>query len=251
MKKIVSVLLIFVMALMTSVSAYAVDLSRLPLTSESECDYQVVEKSFTLKADLIIEKNEALVIPKGKRVTITNGKTVTLNGKLFIEQGGSLIINSGILLINSGAAMFSNGKVYIKSDGILEIMPDSSFVVSSMGSVTQKGKINAALKSACVACLGKYIGSQKGIKTEIINAVSFTETDVLNGIYEDFKIYTSKGAQKLFPKNIAMNKYQYSPSSGIETIVRFFCDNGQVIELIIHGGLDGKNGILNGIHIKA
>jgi len=248
-KKLICTAAALLAGVMLSVNAAAVSLSALPLASEKECGYQSLEKNVTLKANLEIEEDELFVIPRGKRLKLAGEKTLTLNGKLYIENGGSLVIESGEFLLGENAAVFSNGKINVKSGGRLTAAKGSSLVVSPVGSLSVKGGIYTSLEADCIACLGKYSGSKDGIKAEILSAVSFSETDIYNAVYEDFRAYDADGAKKLFPTDIGIDEKQENPSGGTLSVMRFFCGNGQTIEVITHGQLDGKTGIIGGIHV--
>lgn len=249
LKNILSLLFAAFACIALSVNAAAAKLSALPLSDWDDCGYQSLEKNVTLKTDLVIDENEILVIPNGKRLKLTDEKTVTLNGKLYIENGGSLVIESGELLLVEEAAVFSNGKISVKSGGKVSVSENASLIVSPTGSLSLKGEMYRSLYADCVACFGKYSGSGQGIKTEIISAVSFSRTDFYNSVYEDFKTYSADEAKKLFP-DIGIDSSQENPSGGMLSAIRFFCGNGQTVELLIHGELDGKRGIVSGINVN-
>lgn len=249
MKKIITIISALIVGALLSVTAFAADLSVLPLAEEDGCVCQCLEKSVTIKRNLTIGENEILVIPSGKRLKLTNDKTLTVNGQLYIENGGSLIIESGTLSLAENSALFSNGRISVKKNGNVAVQSNASFVVSPTGSLSLKGTLEASIDTGCVACLGKYSGSAEGIKAEIISAASFGYDYYYNTCY-NVTAYTEKEAKKLFPK-ITLDKSQDALIGGVHTYIRFFCDNGNTISLLFNGELENstKMGAINGLRV--
>ena len=250
MKKLTSILIVLILTITTAINAAAIDLSRIPTVTPNECDYSILNKNVIVKADLTIKEDEVFVIPKGKRFVIKNNKEFTVNGKLFIENGAELTVESGSMVINENASVLSYGIINIKSKSELFCMTDSILIVSPTGSLNNWGKIHADLNSSAVVCLGEGSNLDNGIKADILIAVSYIETDVFNNIYDNFNTYTAKEAKELFPENASISDVQYNPSGGMISTIRFFCDNGQVIELQQYGDINsGKYAQINGFHI--
>lgn len=251
MKKLTSLLIMLILTIATAINVAAIDLTRLPTMTPNECDYSVLDKNVIVKADLKIKEDEIFVIPKGKRLVIKNDKEFTVNGKLFIESGAELTIESGSMVINENGSILSYGTINIKSESELFCMIDSTLIVSPTGSLNNWGKIHADLNLSTVVCLGKGRGLDKGIRTDILTAVSYVETDIYNNKYDDFKTYTAEDAKKLFPREASISDVQENSCGGILSTVRFFADNGQIIELLIHGDVEGgKYAQMNGFHIE-
>ncbi len=247
MKKTISILLMIIVLWLMSVCSSAIDISRLPLVPNRNCDYMQIEKNINLKANLVINESDILVIPKGKKIVLNGNNSITVNGKLYIEHGGNLIVNSGTLILNKGATVLSNGSINIRDNGTLKMLPNANFTVLPEGILLLDGQLDADLKTSNIECLGNYVGQHQGVKAEIISAVSFVTT-AYNEKLEGFASYERDAAQNLFPKEILINKSQKRPIGGVITTVRFFCSNGQILEVVLYGSLSGYNSVLmNGI----
>ena len=244
MKKIVSILLSLIMLFSTSINAFAVSLSRLPISSDDKYDYQILEKNVNLKASLTVEEEEILVIPQNKRITLNGGKTVTVKGGIFIENGGSLIINNGKLVINGGT-IISKGTVNIKDKGSLTVKNEGVFITAKDGAFKHTGKIND--KNGDVICFGRYAGNGN-FSTEILYAVCET-VNVFSG-EKSVDIYKQCEATALFPE-MNLSEEQSNPSgNGTVIYVTFLCSNDRIFRVFFNSALDSGLYSSGGIRLK-
>lgn len=266
MKKIICAILSVVLFVgMSSVSAGAVPITRLPVDYvKSDGDPLLgvtftLTKNTTLSTDLTIQAENALCIPKGKRLTLKNGKTMTVEGGIYIEEGGSLVIEDGTLLLKEKmngdvvwrcGTVLSYGKLNLKKNGKITMKSKSTLIIGESGALIEKGTITEEGGETTVICLGDYTG-EKERKTEILTAVTVCKSHYTNEP-EEMRLYSTSDAKALFPTLPLAREQELWIGAAYGTTVHLYCSNDRWFSYFVQGKLESghsTNALLGGLYV--
>lgn len=265
MKRIMSILVICIMAAAVSLTAFAENMGKTSASDEqvitwgqaaqkrgleniksnlyyAEVDewvgieIPVLKKSRTIKNCFVLKEDEQLVIPAGKTLRLTGGADI--HGSIYIEEGGSLVLDKLSVILTGdivcyGDISMTNGTLACRDGSMLYIAERGNLKASDRGVYKDglNGRISADIR-ADVVCLGSCNIPDPTFTAEPIAAV-YCRTE-FGGVSKDTKVVT-EGLAELLETELTTDTY-YEDSSFYDLYTVLFSGGG-CIDFVAMGSI--------------
>ena len=178
------------------------------------------------KGRLFIGVDEILTVCRGTTLTLNGGAHI--DGTLFIQEGGKLVVNGGRMM-NCGN-IICDGDISISEDGGMNLLSESTFLVSKKGSVEYNADSYTRSKCANVVCAGEFTYELLS-DNEVAAMKAKPVAAIVDADRKTTKVTNAKSLEKMTAK---FGNYKMSGESKFSYITMLF-DNGSSLHFTLNG----------------